>query len=72
MQDSSIPTVTRARSRLGNATKYRPDEVDDARRDLAAANLAATIKRIVSKAPPLTDDQRSRLALLLRPDGQSS
>lgn len=40
-------------------------EFTDARRDLAAENLAAYIARIVADAPPLTPAQRDRLALLL-------
>lgn len=66
MQDT-IPTVTRARSRLATAVRYQPERVEDARRELAEANLAKYIKRVVEKAPPLTDEQYARLALLLRP-----
>jgi hypothetical protein len=29
------------------------------------------IRRIVAEAPPLTDDQRSRIAALLRSDGSA-
>lgn len=41
--------------------------VTEARRDLRAANLADHIRRVVNEAPPLTDEQRARLAALLRP-----
>lgn len=44
----------------------RPDLVGDAQRDLRAATLADHIKRTVDAAPPLTADQRDRLAVLLR------
>jgi hypothetical protein len=57
------------RARLAAIKRHHPDRLDlaaDAKRDLAAANLEAYIKRIVTEAPPLTEDQRSRLALLLR------
>jgi hypothetical protein len=57
------------RARVAHAVRYHgPDapEVADARRDLAAANLAAYIEKTVSNAPPLTAEQRDRLALLLR------
>lgn len=37
-----------------------------AARDLRAAELAEHIERIVDAAPPLTPEQRDRLALLLR------
>ena len=38
----------------------------DARRDLRAERLADHIRRVVDEAPPLTTEQRDRLALLLR------
>lgn len=41
--------------------------IDDARRNLRAAKAAAYIDRILSEAPPLTDEQRVRLAELMRP-----
>ena len=57
------------RARVAHAVRfYGPDapQTADARRDLAAANLAAYIRRVVDQAPPLTSEQRDRLALLLR------
>jgi hypothetical protein len=57
------------RARLAAIKRHHPDRLDlaaDAKRNLAAANLEACIKRVVAEAPPLTEDQRSRLALLLR------
>ncbi len=57
------------RARVARAVRFHgPDapQTIDARRDLAAANLAAYIKRVVDQAPPLTPEQRDRLALLLR------
>jgi hypothetical protein len=65
--------VLKARSRL--ATKSRsavsasPDEIEDARRDLAVAKIADYVERVVSGAPPLTDLQRDRIAALLRAGG---
>jgi hypothetical protein len=44
-------------------------ELIDARRDLAAAKLAAYVKRVVAEAPPLTPAQVDELTLLFRPDG---
>lgn len=62
------PDVAGARSRLGVACKLgTPADVSEARRDLAAAKLADYIKRTVDQAPPLTDEQRERIAALLRP-----
>ena len=39
----------------------------EARRSLAAAVLEDKIKSVVDKAPPLTAEQRARLAALLAP-----
>ena len=43
-----------------------PAELVIARRDLAAANLEAYVKKTVDKAPQLTQDQAVRIAVLLR------
>jgi len=60
----------RARSLLGAAARHGdPDAVTEARRNLAEANLAAHIRKVVDGAPPLTPAQRARLALLLHPGG---
>jgi hypothetical protein len=57
-----------ARGKLG-ATARRfpndPDRLAEARRDLAAAKLQDYIERTLADAPPLSDAQRERLALLL-------
>lgn len=59
--------VARTRSRVAVATRLgTPEQQAVARRDHATATLAAHIEKIVAEAPPLTDDQRSRLAGLLR------
>jgi hypothetical protein len=39
--------------------------LEHARRDLRAAKLAAHVRRTVDAAPPLTAEQRSRIAALL-------
>ncbi len=62
-------SVTKARSRVANTAKNHPTDVEaitEARRDLAVAKIEAYVKRVVDAAPPLTDEQRDRLALLLR------
>ncbi len=64
-------SVSQAHSRLANAVKKsRRDpsaraEVEQARRQLAEAKLAAYIQRVVDEAPPLSADARHRLAALL-------
>ncbi|WP_339619860.1 hypothetical protein [uncultured Salinibacterium sp.] len=62
----STTPVLIARSKLGVATRSGDiNAVRSARRDLAAANLEQYIERVVSDAPPLTSDQRDRIAALL-------
>jgi hypothetical protein len=60
-----------ARNRLGGTARHNPDGTEDARRDLAEATLAARIREIVDRAPPLTPDQCERLARLLAPGGSA-
>lgn len=58
-----------ARNRLGGLVRLNPDDtakIAAARRDLAAAKLADYIERVVSEAPDLSDQQREKLAQLLR------
>lgn len=67
---TQIPSVYAARSALGVAARRRDAEaIRAARQELAAANIAAAIKRVASEAPPLTEDQRRRLASILTEDG---
>lgn len=67
------PDVARERGRVGSlaAAGASPARLEEARVDLAAARLAEHIRRVVDAAPPLTPEQRERLALLLRPAGAS-
>jgi hypothetical protein len=57
------------RARLGNliARGRAPDdpEVIDARRAMRAEQLASKIQQTVDGWPPLSDEQRARLAVLL-------
>ena len=58
-----------ARNHYGAVKRHHPDKpelIADARRALAVAKLEDYIRRTVDAAPPLTDDQRDRLASLLR------
>ncbi len=48
------------------AVRWRKPDQDQKARDFAFARLEDYIRQTVEAAPPLTDDQRSRLALLLR------
>ncbi len=68
-------TPNDAKRRIANAvrSKQPPEVIEDRRRELAEANIAAAIERALSKAPPLTDEQCERLADRLRGvDGNTS
>lgn len=60
---------TQERARVASLTRSRSaddPELIEARRNLRAARLDAYIRETVDAAPPLTAEQRDRLALLLR------
>ncbi len=64
-----MSTWAHERARVAALTRSRPaddPELVDARRNMRAERLADHIRRIVDDAPPLTAEQRDRLALLLR------
>jgi hypothetical protein len=48
-----------------------PDDprLPNLRRDLRATELEEHVRRIVDTFPPLTDEQRNKIAALLRPTG---
>lgn len=60
------------RASIAARARHAPDDPQtDARRDLRAANLEQHVRRIVDQAPPLTDEQRNKIAALLRPSPDS-
>lgn len=70
-----MSTWTHERARVASLTRSRtPDdpELVDARRNLRAERLADHIRRQVDDWPPLTNEQRARLAALLRPSAGAS
>jgi hypothetical protein len=63
---------TKTRSQIATTLKSNPDaDVTELRRQLKAERLADYIHSTVDAAPPLTLEQRDRLALLLRGGGSS-
>lgn len=65
--------VLKARAQAGVAARRGDAKaLIQARRDLAAANIAQYVKRVVSEAPNLTDAQIDAITLLLRPAGGGS
>jgi hypothetical protein len=66
---------THDRARVAALTRSRQPTDPDllaAKRDLAESRAEEYIKRIVDAAPPLTQDQRSRIAALLQSGGDSN
>lgn len=64
------PVVQHHAGRIAALTRSRTAddaELIDARRNLAEAKIATYVQSVLDSAPPLTDEQRTRLAELLRP-----
>lgn len=65
---SETITWTSARARVASLARDRSDDdpvLIGARRDLRAARLEDYVRRVVAEAPPLTDEQKQRIAALL-------
>ncbi len=61
---------TQTRSRIAHAKKADPQaDVTDLRRQLKAERLEDYIQRTVDAAPPLSQEQRQKLAALLNGGG---
>jgi hypothetical protein len=57
------------RAKLARLSRDLPrdaPEVEDARRDLKAQRLEEHVAKVVAEAPPLTPEQKERIAALLR------
>lgn len=58
---------TKIRSQIAIQSRHHPDlDTSELRRDLRAARAEEYIREVVAAAPPLTAEQRDRLAVLLR------
>ncbi|TSD95048.1 hypothetical protein FOS14_18820 [Skermania sp. ID1734] len=69
MSQPSSPAVRHERARVAALTRDRkPDDPEllEARRNLRAETLAEYVRRVVDAAPPLTPEQRDKIAGLLR------
>ncbi len=63
---------THERARIAALSRSRtPDDPEllEARRNLRAARLHDHVAKVVAEAPPLTDEQRARIAALLQAGG---
>jgi hypothetical protein len=73
MRENPMPTTwTHERARVARLSQTRtPDHPDlaEARQRLRLARAEDYIRKLVATAPPLTDEQRRRLSLLLHPRG---
>lgn len=70
MSESSTP-IPALRAAVARAVLHRDRGAENvARRELAEAKIADYVEKALSAAPPLTDEQRSRLVELLRPIGR--
>lgn len=64
---TAIPDLARRRAAIARARRAGDRDAEArARSDYYAEKLATTIAAMVAAAPPLTTEQRDRLALLLR------
>jgi len=63
-------SVGHARARLAAISRHRPGDpqIPTLRRELEIEVLAQRIRQTVDAAPPLSPEQRARLAVLLNPD----
>jgi hypothetical protein len=59
--------IARSSKRTGD-----PTQAKNWRRDYTAAKLEEYVRRTVNNAPPLTSDQQSRIAALLRGGGAAA
>jgi hypothetical protein len=62
---ASSPSLRRSTARAGAAARWHKPDIEDARRELAAERISSFVQRVLADAPPLSDEQRDRLALLL-------
>jgi len=62
---ASSPTIRNSTARAGAAVRWGKANADDARRELATERISEYVQKVLANAPPLTNEQRERLALLL-------
>ena len=73
-EDPKIPTWQSERARIAGLSS-RPNRAPDdpqlveARLNLRALRLEEHIRKVLADAPPLSDEQRNRIAALLRTGG---
>lgn len=64
---AEMPTPGQVATRIATVKRYRPDaDTTEMYRELHAAKIAKFIRETAAKFPPLNDDQRATIALLLK------
>jgi hypothetical protein len=66
------PAVSKARAIVAARKRHHPNDtasVDAAVLDLREIRLAEHIERVLAQAPPLSDQQKARIAALLQSGG---
>jgi hypothetical protein len=64
---------TKTRSKIAHTVRQNPNaDTTELRRQLKAERLEDHIRRVVDAAPPLTNDQRSKIAALLWSGGDDA
>jgi hypothetical protein len=62
------PEAARVRARIAGKKRQNPRaDVTEDQRELKTVSLEEHIRRVVDGLPPLSEEQRTRLALLLSP-----
>jgi hypothetical protein len=74
MPETRQTDIADLKMRLMRAEKFARrsgdrSEVDDLRRQYVEAKIEAYVQRVVAEAPPLTEDQKTRLRSLFSCDG---
>lgn len=67
-----ISEKRQALARHAAAVRWDNPNQTETARDLATARIADYVAQVVASAPPLTQEQRDRIAMLLRPVGDAA
>lgn len=71
MSQAHASDWTKTRSKIATTLRYDPAaDVTDLRRELRAQRLEEHVQKVIDAAPPLTDEQRDRIARILQGGGR--
>jgi hypothetical protein len=61
-----VSRAEKLNAKIANIKRWHPDrDTTELERERNEAKLTAYVKKVVSEAPPLTDEQRQRIAQIL-------